>query len=50
MSLIHEYLAGAGLLILVVLLLKDANSTNTVIGGLSNFNTSAIRALEGSTY
>lgn len=50
MSLVHEYLAGAGLLILVVVLLKDANATNQVIGGLSQFNTSAIKALEGNAF
>lgn len=48
-GLAHEYFAGAGLLILFVLLLKDSRATNTVIGALSKANTNAITALEGNT-
>lgn len=47
MSLLEKYITGALFLILVYLLVINASNTNTLLSGLSSFNTGAIRALQG---
>lgn len=46
MNTLNTYITGALFLILVYLVLTS-NNTNSVLKGLSSFNTSAIAALQG---
>lgn len=42
-----KYISGAGLLILVYLLVQGGSTTTNIINGLSRANTNAILALQG---
>lgn len=44
-----KYISGAGLLILVYLLVRNAGGSSSVINSLSAANTNAILALQGNT-
>lgn len=44
----HDIIGLIFLLILVFLLVKNSNATNTVIGGLSSAATSTISTLQGN--
>ena len=47
MATLDKYIAGALFLILVYLLVANASSANTVLRSLADFNTTAIKALQG---
>lgn len=47
MGTVEKYLAGAGALIAIYLVVANASGSDTVLRGLGSFNVGTIKALQG---